>query len=131
MSESEQRIIFSNNLKRYVSQSGKSQKDIADDINVSPQTFNTWMKGIAIPRMGKIQKLADYFHINKSQLMEKEKENFFIDERTRQIAQEIADNKELGLLFDAARTAAPEDLKTTHDMLLALKRKEHSGDELC
>jgi len=127
MSESEQRIIFSNNLKKYVSQSGKSQKDIADDINVSPQTFNTWMKGIAIPRMGKIQKLADYFHINKSQLMEKEKEIFFIDEKTRQIAQEIADNKELGLLFDAARTAAPEDLKTTHDMLLALKRKER-GD---
>jgi len=127
MSESEQRIIFSNNLKKYVSQSDKSQKDIADDINVSPQTFNTWMKGIAIPRMGKIQKLADYFHINKSQLMEKEKEIFFIDEKTRQIAQEIADNKELGLLFDAARTAAPEDLKTTHDMLLALKRKER-GD---
>ena len=85
-------IIFSNNLKRYVSQSGKNQKDIADDINVSPQTFNTWMKGIAIPRMGKIQKLADYFHINKSQLMEKEQENFFIDEKTRRIAQEIADN---------------------------------------
>ena len=40
------------------------------------------------------------------------------------MAQEIYDNKELKLLFDAARTASPQDLKATHDILLALKRRE-------
>ena len=80
--------------------------------------------------MGKIQKLADYFKIDKSKLIDKtSSKSYYIDEKTIEIAQKIADNKELGLLFDAARSAAPEDLQTTHDMLLTLKRKEQSGDE--
>lgn len=70
MSEDKQKMIFSKNLNSYVTASGKTQLEIAKSIGVSPQTFNTWCKGIAIPRMGKVQALADYFHINKSDLIE-------------------------------------------------------------
>lgn len=70
MSEDKQKAIFSKNLNSYVTKSGKNQSEIAKNIRVSPQTFNTWCKGIAIPRMGKVQTLADYFHINKSGLIE-------------------------------------------------------------
>ena len=70
MSEDKQKAIFSKNLISYVTKSGKNQSEIAKNIRVSPQTFNTWCKGIAIPRMGKVQTLADYFHINKSDLIE-------------------------------------------------------------
>ena len=70
MSEDKQKAIFSKNLNSYVTKSGKNQSEIAKNIRVSPQTFNTWCKGIAIPRMGKVQTLADYFHINKSDLIE-------------------------------------------------------------
>lgn len=70
MSEDKQKEIFSRNLNSYIDASGKTQLEIAKSINVSPQTFNTWVKGIAIPRMGKVQALADYFHINKSDLIE-------------------------------------------------------------
>lgn len=70
MSEDKQKIIFSKNLNSYIDKSGKTQLEIAKSIGVSPQTFNTWCKGIAIPRMGKVQALADYFHINKSDLIE-------------------------------------------------------------
>lgn len=128
MSEHNQKKIFQQNLIKHVEKSGKSQREIAEAIDVSPQTFNTWMQGIAIPRMDKIQKLADYFKINKSQLVDNAPD-YYIDEETKEIAQAIASNKELGLLFDAARTAAPEDLKTTHDMLLALKRKERGDSD--
>lgn len=70
MSEDKQKAFFSKNLNSYVTKSGKNQSEIAKNIRVSPQTFNTWCKGIAIPRMGKVQTLADYFHINKSDLIE-------------------------------------------------------------
>lgn len=70
MNNNEQQKIFTDNLNKYVYESGKTQKEIAEAIGVSAQTFNTWCKGIAIPRMGKIQKLADYFHINKSDLID-------------------------------------------------------------
>lgn len=71
MTDSEQRKTFADNLNRLLEATGKSQKEVADAINVIPQTFNTWCTGQAIPRMGKIQKLADYFGVKKSELIEK------------------------------------------------------------
>ncbi|MGP1349007.1 MAG: helix-turn-helix domain-containing protein [Stomatobaculum sp.] len=49
---------------------------------------------------------------------------YYHNPETAQAAQEIFENKELRLLFDAARDSSPEDLQTVHQMLLALKRKE-------
>lgn len=66
----EQKNIFSNNLKYYMSINDVSQIEVANKIGVSPQTFNTWVQGIALPRMGKVQMLADYFGIRKSDLIE-------------------------------------------------------------
>ena len=107
----------------------KTQKEVAEAINVSPQTFNTWCKGIALPRMGKVQLLADYFNIKKSDLIDETDDthtpDYYLNPETSKIAQEIYDNKELSLLFDAARDANPEDLQTVHSMLMALKRKEN------
>lgn len=75
MSELNERKIFSKNLNTLLEKTGKSQKEVAVAIHVSPQTFNTWCQGIAIPRMGKVQLLADYFHILKSDLIEDKSES--------------------------------------------------------
>lgn len=69
-----QKKTFSKNLNKHINQTNYSQKEIADKIGVSPQALNTWVKGKAIPRMGKIQKLADFFGINKSDLIEEKLE---------------------------------------------------------
>ena len=74
MTDIDQKRIFSKNLNYFLSQNNKTQKEVADAISVSPQTFNTWCQGIALPRMGKVQKLADYFHIEKSDLIDEQKE---------------------------------------------------------
>ena len=50
--------------------------------------------------------------------------NYYLNDETASIAQDIFENKELRILFDAARDAEPEDLAAVHTMLLALKRKE-------
>ena len=70
LTDEEQKKIFSKNLNHYISLSNKTQKEIADSIDVSPQTFNTWCQGIAIPRMWKVQRLADYFNVGKSDLID-------------------------------------------------------------
>ena len=70
MSDKEQKRLFSNNLSRLLNERQKSQKEVADAIGVSPQTFNTWIQGIAILRMDKIQLLADYFNIRKTILID-------------------------------------------------------------
>lgn len=70
MTDEEQRIIFSKNLNKYLNLSNKTQKEVADSIGVLTSTFNTWCQGVALPRMGKVQKLADYFDIEKSDLID-------------------------------------------------------------
>lgn len=125
MTELEQKKIFSRNLNRLIEKSDKKQIDIASDLNVSPQALNTWVKGIAIPRMNRIQALADYFGVSKSDLVDdKPVEEYYIDPQTAQIAQDIKDSKELSALFDVGRSMSPEDLQTVYQLALALKRKE-------
>lgn len=61
---------FSKNLAFYVSICGKEQKEIAEDIGVATSTFNDWVKGKKYPRIDKIELLANYFKIKKSDLIE-------------------------------------------------------------
>lgn len=70
MTEEEQKKIFSKNLNHYIETSGKQQKEIALALGISPTTFNTWCVGKILPRTGKIQIIADYFHIGKSDLLD-------------------------------------------------------------
>jgi transcriptional regulator with XRE-family HTH domain len=83
------------------------------------------------PSMEKVQKIADYFNVSVEYLMGgEEKEDspvYYTNEETAAIAQDIFENRELRLLFDAARDAEPEDLTAVHGMLLALKRKERGN----
>lgn len=81
MSNEWSKKTFAKNLTNYMILSGKSQKELADVVGVSAPTFNEWVKGKKFPRIDKIQKLADYFGILKSDLIEekmteeKEKDN--------------------------------------------------------
>ena len=110
---------------------GKNQMDLMHDLGLSSSTVSNWCTGAKLPRMDKIQLLADYFHIMKSDLLEEKSasntDDYYLNPETSKIAQEIYDNKELSLLFDAARDADPEDLQTVHSMLMALKRKEQGN----
>ncbi len=98
------------------------------DTGVSESTVYTWKKK-RTQCNAKLQKVVcEYFKISADYLMTgEEKEDsakYYLNDETAAIAQDIFENKELRLLFDAARDAAPEDLETVHSMLLALKRKE-------
>ena len=124
MSEQDQRRIFSKNLSRLLEKNDKTQKEVADAISVSPQTFNTWIKGVALPRMGKVQAIADYFHLPKSALIEEQEpdqDGYYIDPATARKAQELFEDPQLRVLFDAARDSRPEDLQKAADFLKAAK----------
>ena len=62
--------VFAKNLAMYLSRSGKSQREMADIMGVSSSTFNEWMKAKKYPRIDKIEFMANYFGINKSDLIE-------------------------------------------------------------
>lgn len=70
MTEADQRVIFSKNLRNLLHLRRLSQKEVASAIGVIPQTFNRWVQGLSLPRMDKVQKLADYFNVRKSALID-------------------------------------------------------------
>lgn len=74
MSEDKVRKIFSKNLTNQLSMHGKTQKDLVDFIHVSSSTVSNWCTGQKLPRMDKIQAIANWLGINTSDLIE-EKSN--------------------------------------------------------
>lgn len=63
--------IFTDNFEKYMRMSGKNQKEIAAAVGVSAPTVNDWLKGKKMPKMQNVQKLADLFHVNLSDLVER------------------------------------------------------------
>ena len=61
---------FAKNLSYYLEKHGKEQKELAEIVGVAPSTFNAWVKGKKYPRMDKVELLANYFGILKSDLIE-------------------------------------------------------------
>ncbi len=77
----------------------------------------------------RLAEIANYLGVSPDFLMNGEETGtkYYLNDETAAIAQSIFENKELRLLFDAAKDAPPEDLSTVHAMLLALKRKEQGN----
>lgn len=67
--------VFSRNLNRYMIKSQKNQNDLVRDLKLDKSTVSTWCNGTRIPRMNKIELLANYFNINKSDLIEEKNNN--------------------------------------------------------
>lgn len=129
MSEKEFNQIFSKRLRFYLSKYEMTQLELSKLLGVGTTSVYNWCSGLKTPRMDKVDKMCQIFHCKRSDLIEDKEEqknnDYYLNPETGKIAQEIYDNKELSLLFNAARDADPEDLQTVHSMLMALKRKEN------
>lgn len=66
--------IMAKNLRYYVERSGKTQKDLCEIFGVATSTFNDWMKAKKYPRIDKIEIMANFFGILKSDLIEERTE---------------------------------------------------------
>lgn len=70
MSNDGNKVTLAKNLRYYVRKFGKTQKEMSKIVGVAPATFNDWMKAKAYPRIDKIELMANYFKIQKSDLIE-------------------------------------------------------------
>lgn len=121
---------FPNIFKHIREKSGLTQQQLADKLGISRSAVGMYEKGEREPNFETLELIADTFNVDMNYLLGKKPstevipDTYYFNPETSKIAQEIYDNKELSLLFDAARDADPEDLQTVHSMLMALKRKE-------
>ena len=70
MQTEENKKIMARNIKRYMEQKGVTNQQLCDALGFKYTTFLDWVKGVTYPRIGKIEAMADYFGILKSDLIE-------------------------------------------------------------
>ncbi|MBF1637610.1 MAG: helix-turn-helix domain-containing protein [Prevotella sp.] len=63
-------MSISTNIKRLRKSNNITQQQLADIAGVTDKAVSTWENGSAEPRMGALQRIADYFGIAKSSLIE-------------------------------------------------------------
>jgi transcriptional regulator with XRE-family HTH domain len=66
--------VFASNLKRYMEVNGRSRNDISEALGISYFTVSDWVNGKKYPRMDKVEMLANYFGVQKSDLIESKSE---------------------------------------------------------
>lgn len=104
--------IFSKNLNYYMTINGKNQTDIINDLGFNKSAVSTWCNGTRLPRMDKVDALAKYFRINRSDLIE-EKDDLALTKKDTRDIEKILDQtrKQLtsqeGLMFEG-EPASPE-----------------------
>ncbi len=68
------REVFAKNLRYQLMKNKKSQNDLAHAIGVSKTTISEWLSGKKYPRVDKLQTIADYFDIYRSDLTDEKQD---------------------------------------------------------
>lgn len=75
MSDLGNKKVLSNNIKKLMKQHGVERLKMAADLNVKYTTLTDWINGNTYPRIGSIEKIANYFNVEKSDLIERKPDN--------------------------------------------------------
>lgn len=115
MGEDYYKLVFSKNLKRLMSLHDKTQIDLINDLGFNKSAVSTWCNGTRLPRMDKVDILAKYFGVNRSDLIEEKEdttdESYYFNEDARELAEFMFKNPEYKVLFDASRKVKKEDIE--------------------
>lgn len=70
MQTEENKQILARNIKIYMNRKGVTIQMMCDDLGFKYTTVMDWIKAVTYPRIGKIEAMANYFGIQKSDLIE-------------------------------------------------------------
>ena len=106
---------------------------------LSKQAVCNYMSGRRLPRQDQIDKIARAYDVDPAWIMgydvnmkpspvrETEDKTYYSSSETAEAAQEIFNNDDMRVLFDAARDSRPEDLRMAADLLRRLKATNPAG----
>lgn len=119
------------NIKERRLKLGMTQTELAEKLGYSDKSAIAKIESgkIDIPQ-SKIVAFAKALHTSPSELMgwDEPKNEYYFNKETAKTAQELFDNPDMRVLFDAARDAKPEDLKKAAEYLSFLKWGGRSDD---
>ena len=114
---------------------GMTLKQVADAVGVNEGTVSRWESGdIDNMRRDRIAALSKALHLDPLVIMgmeadeDSQQQRYYTDEVTSQIAEDMATNPNLKMLYDVQRDMDPEDLQAMYNLAMALKRKTERLD---
>jgi transcriptional regulator with XRE-family HTH domain len=119
--------IMAQNLQRLMDSRGIDRNRLCADLGFKYTTLTDWLKGNTYPRIDKIEMMANYFGIEKSDLIEDKSdinEPYYIDPEVSEYAQAVKDNPNLRILFDASKDMSKDDIDFVVNMIEGLKKRE-------
>ena len=120
MSDLGNRQVFSSNLRRIMNERNLERSDVCNALGFKYSTFTDWYNGNKYPRIDSIEKLADYFGIQKSDLIEIKGQHTELEE----YLEELRTRPEMKMLFSLAKDATKEDVEKAVKIIETLLGKE-------
>ena len=120
----EYRKIFIKNLNEYLDSFQMNQADLANRLSVNKSVVSSWLSGSRYPRMNTMEKIANIFKIEKSDLIEDKSEKETTSHHTKGIRIPVLGRVAAGIPIEAI-----EDIDEWIAMRseMAKKRKEVFG----
>ena len=118
------KAILSKNLKYYIERSGKDRRELAETWGFPYSTVTDWINGKKYPRIDRIETMADYFGILKSDLIEeKMTEEIKKDNDTiSSIVVRLTTDKEFLSVVESLYALDSEQIKGIQGMLKAFNK---------
>ncbi len=111
--------ILSRNLKYYIEKSGKDRKELSEIWGFPYSTVTDWINGKKYPRIDRIEIMADFFGILKSDLIEDKTEKHREMQKKNNARADIAQR----LFDDDVFLSIVEDLnKLDNEQLLSVRQ---------
>lgn len=117
------KAILSKNLKHYIERSGKDRRELAETWGFPYSTVTDWINGKKYPRIDRIEIMAAYFGIMKSDLIEekmteeKEKDNDIL----ANIIVRMRTDEKFSSVVESIYNIEPSKLDAVSQMLETLK----------
>ena len=122
-------------IKKWREHRNLKQSELAEMLGVSDKTVSSWEINRTEPKMGMVEKISSALHCKKTDIIgidDVSDEPYYLNDETREIAQEVFENPELRSLFHVARDIPPERLKAHIEFMKNLKDQEKGDpDEPC
>lgn len=98
------------NINYYLNSTNKSRAEVCKDLGVAYSTFTEWANGRSYPRIDKIERMANYFGIEKSDLIEEHDQHFVTRKEIGVAVYEARKAKNITLEKLAQEIGCPESL---------------------